>query len=240
MTLPCTQCGKPHEVMRAEHEKKLRRGQTNRFCSHACVAVSLSARAKGRDCPQCGGRIENDNGRRYCTPACRVAARKPSPSTTCPTCSTTFTPKNTRREFCSRPCANAAHAKRMTGMGNSRYRDGTSYADWFRSMRPLIFERDGGVCRACQQVAPPLRYKRLGKWVERSLMLVHHIDHDPRNNLPGNLILLCQQCHGIHHKSARTPFPWFAEYAAQASRSMTSKWKATATSLRERYSSTTA
>ncbi|WP_368656285.1 HNH endonuclease [Streptomyces viridosporus] len=71
-------------------------------------------------------------------------------------------------------------------------------------------------------------------------MIVHHLDEDPANNRVENLILLCYTCHAVHHKSAVTPYPWFAEYTRRASESMTSKWKATATSLLTVYSSTTA
>ena len=112
---------------------------------------------------------------------------------------------------------------RMIGAGNSHYKTGTSYAEWFRRMRPLIRERDK-VCRVCLQ---PGR-------------VVHHINYQPPDCRPENLILLCASCHIVHHKSKRTPFPWFASYAENATLSMTSRWEATVTSLQARFSSTTA
>jgi 5-methylcytosine-specific restriction endonuclease McrA len=128
----------------------------------------------------------------------------------------------------------------MTGTGNSHFKDGTSYADWFRKMRPLIITRDGGVCAACRQCPPPTRYLRKGVPAERSALLVHHIDENPANNRPENLVTVCEGCHMVHHKSNTTPFSWFAAYAEKATRSMTSRWKATVTSLQVKYSSTTA
>lgn len=112
----------------------------------------------------------------------------------------------------------------MVGKGNSHYRDGTSYAEWFRQMRPLIRGRDGG-CAVCGTTRK---------------LHVHHIDTNPRNNVPENLITLCSKHHAIHHKSNQTPWPWFAEYALDATLSTTSKWKARTTSLQERFSFTTA
>lgn len=240
MTIPCTQCGTEFQLMRAEHEKKLRKGQTNRFCSSECLHRSLSTRASGRSCPQCGQRIEQDNGRKYCTRACGQAARDAAaPKMTCPTCGTSFRPKNSRRVYCSIPCKDSGHSVNQIGPSNSHFKDGTSYAEWFKRMRPLIIERDV-CCRGCGEIPEPLHYVWRGKPATRSRLVVHHIDEDPRHNWPENLILLCSPCHVTHHRSRTTPFGWFGEYAEQASRSMTSKWKATATSLQEKYSYTTA
>lgn len=128
----------------------------------------------------------------------------------------------------------------MIGSGNSRFKSGTSYARWFRLMRPLIFERDGHKCVACKAPDQPFPVVRAGATSMRTSLLVHHINEKPQDNRPQNLITLCKTCHAVHHKSAVTPWPWFASYAASATRSMTSKWRATTTSLRTRYSFTTA
>lgn len=127
----------------------------------------------------------------------------------------------------------------MIGKGNSHFKTGTSYAKWFRSMRPMILERDGRVCAVCQQ-APTTSYVRNGATVKRSGLVVHHINELPWDNRAENLITLCHDCHMTHHKSRVTPFDWFGQAATDRSRSMTSKWKARVTSLREAYSSTTA
>jgi len=238
LTLPCDHCGKKFRLMRAEHEKKLRRGQTNRYCSLDCVWESL--RSPGRPCRRCGmptGSV--DPGRRYCSAECRNAAKPPKKQKPCPQCGVMFEHSSTRQEYCDGKCADAAHSARMVGAGNSHYKDGTSYASWFRLMRPLIRERDQ-ICRACFQPDKPYPVTRLGKTAPRTSLLVHHIDEQPWNCLPENLILVCKSCHLVHHKSATTPFPWFAIYAESATTSMTSKWLTTATSLQEKFSPITA
>jgi len=76
----------------------------------------------------------------------------------------------------------------------------------------------------------------------RTTLRVHHIDERPANNVPENLIVLCKGCHSTHHNSVRlpgntSPWPWFAEYAAQASLSMTSKWRHDVACLQAEFSS---
>jgi HNH endonuclease len=238
LTLPCTRCGTEFQIMRAEHEKKLRRGQANRYCSLDCVWASL--RSPGRPCRKCGkptGSI--DPGRRYCSTECRLAAKPPAKTKPCPQCSVVFSYSSKRRVYCTKVCADAAHSTRMVSTGNSHYKTGTSYATWFRLMRPLVAERDQHVCRACLQPDKPYPVTRLGRTAMRTSLLVHHIDERPWNNRPENLILICWSCHLVHHKSAKTPFPWFATYTANATMSMTSRWLEITTSLQKKYSPTT-
>jgi hypothetical protein len=54
-----------------------------------------------------------------------------------------------------------------------------------------VLERNAGVCCVC---------KRRGIGVH-----VHHIDHDPSNNDPRNLAVLCVQEHDAHHRPNRYP-----------------------------------
>lgn len=220
-----------------ELAKKLKTSP-NVYCSHGCVAKAL--KGEGHPCLHCGKPTgSTDRKRRYCSKECRAAVR-PVKTKDCPQCGATFQYSSERRAFCSRTCADAAHSTRMVGTGNSRFKTGTSYALWFRRMRPLIRERDEALCRACLQPDQPYQVKRAGKISMRSSLVVHHINEKPWDNRPQNLILLCKTCHGVHHKSATTPYPWFGSYAADATRSMTSKWKATVTSLQKKFSSTTA
>lgn len=124
----------------------------------------------------------------------------------------------------------------MVGESNSHYKDGTSYAEWFRRMRPLIIERDQ-CCRACGEIKPDIYVKRRdrGEPQRRSQMSVHHIDEDPTNNRPNNLIYVCQSCHIKHHRSVPTPFPWFGKYAASATLEMSATWLAEVAALRAKF-----
>jgi hypothetical protein len=138
--------------------------------------------------------------------------------------------------FCSRECADRAHSLRMIGAGNSNHKDGSSYARWFRLMRPLILERDGWQCVACRTPELFQPVVNRGMLIFRSRLVVHHIDEDINNNTPANLVTVCQDCHMTHHKSRKTPFGWFGDYASRTSRSMTCKWKEIAITLQVKFS----
>lgn len=242
LTLNCTQCGSGFTKMRAEHEKALRGGQTNAFCGSTCHHQWMREHPSGI-CAHCGGPMKIEGAKRYCSHACRVAvrnARRAQKAKPCPQCGKVFEYSSVRRMYCDRICADMAHADRMVGTGNSRYKDGTSYGLWFREMRPLIMERDGSQCRVCATPDRQIPTGRKCGQPMKSILVQHHINEQPWDNRAKNLILLCQSCHMVHHKSKPTPYPWFASYAESATRSMTSKWTATVTSLQNRFSSTTA
>lgn len=242
----CQQCGVTVERLRYELAKADRNGHNGRFCSKQCMGDFLAA-SKGRRCETCGATIERAQGRRYCSDTCRITgirARRPRltfpDSKDCPQCGATFRPKTSRHTYCQRSCANTAHALRMVGRGNSRYKDGKSYASWFRAMRPLILERDQHACVACGSLDKPIVFTRQGKTQRRSSLVIHHLNEDPSDNRHTNLVTLCHVCHKIHHASTTTPYPWLAQYTAKAWRSTTSKWRETVISLRMKYSSITA
>lgn len=243
LTLTCTQCSAPFVKMRAERESRERAGQTNAFCRFECHHQWMRENNPTGRCARCEKPIKVDGAKRYCSDGCRLAVRderRESKSRPCPQCGVVYIPKSSRQQYCDRICADQAHSERMIGAGNSHYKDGTSYAEWFRQMRPLILERDASQCRVCSvpdQLVPTGRSDHQ-QW--KSLLVVHHLNEVPADNRPENLILLCSPCHMRHHKSVLTPYPWFATYAENATRSMTSRWTATVTSLQTRFSSTTA
>src|ERR1035437_686495 len=221
--IPCYRCGQLFRKEQGEMNKRLRQGQTKFYCGHGCRSDELRTGHPPHPCDYCGGPVALI-GRKYCSPECVKAARPPKKRKNCPQCGVEFEYSSARRVYCDRICANVAHSLRMVGTGNSRYKDGTISASLFRLMRPLIKERDGDVCRVCE--CP-----------ER--LLIHHIDETPWHNQPENLITVCKTCHGVHHKSRQTPFPWFAQYAESATMSMTSRWKETVTSLQRKFASIT-
>lgn len=231
-------CGEPFTMQAAEVRKALRR-DLRVYCSRVCAEAGQADTQRTRKCV-CGVKLRKGQPV-YCSPACRRANHKGRklPDIGCPICGVMFRPTSSRTAYCSRVCANTAHSRRMVGKGNSHYRDGTSYAKLFRSMRPLILERDDGVCAVCGE-APTMTYVRGGAEVTRSQLSIHHLNEVVEDNRPENLITLCQGHHMTHHKSKVTPYPWFETWAIERSTSMTSRWKARVTSLQTAYSSTTA
>ncbi len=236
--LRCLWCDEEFLKPRYEYNKALRRGHFSFYC---CKDHSQAHHAvkNAKHCDHCDVPMPGRSTRKFCSVQCRIDSRN-HPEKPCTMCGLFFRPVSSRTAYCSRTCADRAHSIRMLGTGNSHYKDGTSYSKWFKESRPLIFDRDKDRCVVCSKASDLITFERDGQTVQRSNLLVHHIDENPANNRVENLVLLCYGCHLVHHKSAVTPYPWFAEYTRQASESMTSKWKATATSLLTVYSSTTA
>ena len=217
-------CSTPFQRDRCNHNKSLKLNCQEFYCSKACSQQHHALKHR-KLCAHCqapvlaAGRCRNA---KYCSKECWRAAC-PLPEVACPQCGVVYAPSSARNTYCSKDCADVAHSVRMVGTGNSHYKDGRSYALWFQEMRPLIMERDQG-CVVCRKQGSPH---------------IHHVDHDPANNLPENLVQICHGHHIAHHKSDTTPWPWFAAYAQARSQFMTSKWKALTISLRERFASTT-
>lgn len=235
----CDHCGNLVVMPRYVWLKKMRNGIKMTFCNREC-----HHRYMARKCP-CG-KPTGKSQRRFCSAECRKkygfsgAHFKTLPDSVCPECGELFHPRSHRTQYCSRECANKAHSKRMVGKGNSHFKDGTSYALLFNLMSKIVAERDAHQCVACNSEATNKTITWRKKQVTRSLMVVHHIDHDTRNNRPENLIYLCATCHSIHHKSRPSPFDWFGKYGTEATKSMTYKLKEQSASLLTRFLSTTA
>ena len=242
VTLTCAWCGKEFDRPLYVHEKALKRGMKDAYCCKECAQAHHAVK-NAKTCKRCGKAMPGQRGERYCSVECkiaaRVAAKKILPARTCPWCGTIFTPKMSKAQHCSRNCADAAHSERMRGKGNSNYKTGTSYAKWYAETRPLIMERDEHRCVVCQGVEHTAVVTWKGQQVSRTNLTIHHINEDPADNAPENLVTLCKTCHAVHHKSAQTPWPWLSVYAQAKSQSMTSKWRNAITSLRRMYSPTT-
>lgn len=235
IVLKCALCGKIFEKPRYEYEKALKKGCVDFYCGLECSRKHHAVK-HSRHCPVCDESMKNKSAK-FCSPECRkkaqAAVRRMVP---CLRCQKMFHPVSSRSQFCSMVCKNAAHSDMMKGVGNSHYKDGTSYSKLFREMRKLILERDDDVCVACTK---PNFLKPTGRFpgALRMDLLIHHIDSNPRNNDPTNLVVLCSTCHARHTGSSETLFPWFADYALEKSRFMTSRWKERVTFLLTAYSS---
>jgi 5-methylcytosine-specific restriction endonuclease McrA len=243
----CANCGKKFTRSRYEVEKALAKNCVDLYCSPSCSAQHHSIK-NHRQCKLCGRATETKTSR-YCA-ECRPIHPthvKRLSKIACGYCGITFRPISHRTVYCSKQCQNYAHSVRMRGKGNSHYKSGASYADWFRKMRPIVLERDGHECAVCGAVNDRKTTRRPlknGGYQVRSTLAIHHIDHNPANNRVENLISLCFQCHKSHHRitdaGRLTPFPQLPHLAQSRSQCMTSKLKAIATSLQTVYLSTTA
>lgn len=110
---------------------------------------------------------------------------KPKPAATtkeCPVCSECFSYNTSSRVKPQVTCS--------TGCANTYFKSRESNPNWIDGRgiyRVRALEEFGPICQMCG-------YK------ENILALeVHHMDHDRDNNDLENLIVLCCNCHAIHH-----------------------------------------
>jgi len=238
VVLKCSLCGEEFEKKLYEYRKCLKKGFKDVYCSRTCSNAHHAIK-NAKNCEICGAPMPGKRHNKYCSPECRkvsldqmkengflkcrgkvVRYLKPI---TCAECGVDFQPISHLTTYCSRECADIAHAKRMRGAGNSNYKDGTNiiYTRLFDEMRPMIFERDNHSCAVCGFTQN---------------LLVHHINEIKTVDEPTNLITLCKPCHATHHGSAKTPYPQLQSIAESRTKSMTSKWKEQITFLQTRYS----
>lgn len=235
--IKCSFCGKEFERPRYVHEKALKLCCVDAYCSKKCSQAHHAVKnSRQFFCRTCG--MEIGKGQRYCSPDCKHKAltgnRKKLNNKICLMCLDEFMPRSSRSTYCSPMCKNLAHSLRMAGAGNSRYKNGMSYAKHFREIRPLILERDSHSCAQCGiQECTKIIQHPINK--KRSNLSIHHIDLNPRNNMAENLVALCQRCHAIHHHSLMTPFKALQEIALKNTTSMTSKLREQITSLQTGY-----
>lgn len=99
-------------------------------------------------------------------------------ATTCRYCSA---PAEPGEETCQ------AHAGEAGRLARDPRRAGYRDPAYHRARRAAI-RRAAGKCEACGR---PLHYTPSG----RPVCQAHHIDGDPRNNEPANLLVCCPACH---------------------------------------------
>ena len=161
----CLICGVPFDV-RLAHVKR----GAGKYCSWNCQHQALKGRRKYSS--------DADNPRKVLC--------------TCAVCGEQFYHwknyvENGEGKTCSRECMGIWRSENYTGENGANWRGGcTPYpAEWGRSLRESIRERDGRICAICGKTAAE-NGQRLD---------VHHIDYDKNNLDPLNLIALCQICH---------------------------------------------
>jgi hypothetical protein len=125
----------------------------------------------------------------YCSLSCanRRGRKIHEPNVTCAQCGKPFfrRPSHLTSKsglyFCSRSCKEVA--QRLGGMPEihpSRYNNGSNYREIALRFYPAI-------CVMCG-------YKK-----DSRILQVHHRDENRKNNEPGNLVVLCRNCHAEVH-----------------------------------------
>lgn len=245
----CGKCGSnfPCTEKRAEVSKS---GKV--YCSRVCSDAARRFLARKR-CEVCGAEIARRSEKhRFCSNRCRSQVmRGPAHPRwnpdrvrrwACLRCKSLVVSKvQANGVYCSKRCADAAHAERMEGPGNSNYVHGRSHFPYpleFVKAGRAVRKREGRACFLCGTTE-----KAAGRQLS-----VHHVDYDKGNNALSNLVGLCPSCHGDKHpkgvrgrlRIARRLSRLLSRRYGYPPRSMTYRWLKTITSSPTGLSSTTA
>ena len=240
--LSCSLCRKGFQRPAFQVFKAMRLNCVDTYCSEECSRNDHSMKNR-RKCKTCSSPVIKKT-RGYCE-----QCRQPSQGRQaihearvipCETCNVPFRSiwrgDGQFAKYCCRFCANTGHSKRMSGVGNPKWKNGATpgreqphSARSFRLMKIHVLKRDISACVVCKSEKSPH---------------VHHIDENPMNNMASNLVVLCSSCHRSWHKAkdsspSRILWPWLKDYASRPLFT-TSKSKETETSSPTESSSTTA
>ena len=170
-----------------ECNKKFKMSNKNqRFCGRECANLNLHQKTSSKECEFCGEVfISNIHFRKYCGDKCAKAAHKEKSKKIikkCEECGITYATSHKNQKFCSLQCV----GKRMS------------------KLRLLIPTKDGKKKVTYNKKRSYLSRLNVEKKINRKLKkgeVVHHIDCDPRNDVPDNLYIFKNNgdhvvCHG--------------------------------------------
>ena len=199
-TFVCKYCGKTFTRKQYEIDKAHKNGFEINYCSRDCSCKAQAEAQRTNFCVICGKPVKRTR-KKYCSDECEKIARENRKiPKTCAFCGKEFFANSSRRQYCSMECKNKAHSVNMMGMGNSHFTPSRSFNKEFADIRQQILDRDKHTCQKCGATEEVVCLKG-GRSKTRTNLVVHHIDENPRNNEPSNLITLCGFCHlSLHHK----------------------------------------
>lgn len=175
VTVCCLQCGKSIYVPQC-------RKKTVKYCSRKCQWKFRDRHFRSEIvCIICGSKFSvikcREKTARYCSRKCygRSLHNRGTVAKNCPQCGNQFfSSPSQNRKFCSVSCR---------GLGKRKI--ATKYPSAARKKL-----KTNGLISFCAQCG----YDRCPDILE-----IHHIDHDPSNNSPENLAVVCPNCHTEYH-----------------------------------------
>ena len=157
------------------------RNDTALFCGRKCMALN-SRQQLTSNCSECNTEFTHISSRanaaKYCCTTCYHTAMRKKGKTqySCVHCGLGFLGAlSQNRKFCSKKCVNKA-AKEL-------------WKPTFTTVRKAMARRD--LVKACA---------RCGFDKNPEILGVHHKDRNRKNNDPGNLEVLCPNCHSLEHR----------------------------------------
>lgn len=195
----CRQCGMAFSVKKPFALRALRGGSPADYCSRECGFESQKKPKRKMLCDACGILFQFEQARskprRFCSFKCanrhhgdeRMLLR---PRPHCKFCGRKLDAH--RKKTCSRRCHHEFRAKEFIARWKAGDVNGTTSNGFGVSgtIRKFLWEKAGGACMKCGWNTP---HPKSGK----PPLQVNHKDGDAQNSMPGNLELICPNCHSL-------------------------------------------
>lgn len=180
-----------------------------KFCSLSCGSKHQGAARKPkvsvRVCPQCEQEFQvtsRDGNKRFCSRSCAatfnntkfVKRERTANPTHCLQCGKKLLAN--QRKYCSRPCQQLMTKNIKLSKWLSGEWDGSTQHGLSRVIRNYLIEKANHRCSS-PTCAVPGGFAEVNPATGRVPLEVDHIDGDCYNNSPGNLIVLCPNCHAL-------------------------------------------
>ncbi|MDD2807364.1 MAG: HNH endonuclease signature motif containing protein [Patescibacteria group bacterium] len=125
---------------------------------------------------------------KYCSMGCSRQAQKTGKFVLCYTCEkpTWKTPKDLKKSksgyfFCGKSCQTLWRNKKYTGKNHPNWQGGE-----FSYHRIMKEHNISAECKECGMS-------------NKKVLVIHHVDHNRKNNTIANLMWLCRNCHYLIH-----------------------------------------
>jgi len=194
----CDHCGLEYS--------RSKRKELGRFCSVACYGAA-KRREITSTCLQCGVDFRHAarSKRKFCSHACAGNSLRKLVTRECDVCGKPYTraPSHVGK-YCSTDCRRAGHRKETTAgrrMVNVPQHPLTSTSSIIPEYRKLLYEAIGSGTHPCHHCGIPVTWSP-GAGCTSDALVVDHLDRNPRNDSPENLVPSCQRCNVLN--SSRT------------------------------------
>lgn len=174
-----------------------------KFCSLSCSAThqmrNLPPKAyPTRDCKMCGKSFPLDQKKRenvFCSRSCSATfnnTKRGKPKAKCINCQA----ESDNQKYCSQKCMGEhKRHKKIEGWLNGTF-SGTVRTGLSQAIRKYLIEQSGGRCTN-PNCSTPGGFGEINPVTGRAPLEIDHIDGDSLNNNPGNLRVVCPNCHAL-------------------------------------------
>ena len=192
--IKCSYCKREFETENKYINRVLTGKRKAIYCSKECQILDLQNR-KIIKCDYCGKEIEkiaSTIGKyNFCSSSCSAKFNNPKRATirNCEVCGMQL--KTSQKKYCSKKCETFNKKKRIIEAWLKNEYDGMRGEYGLSSaIRNYLLEKVDFKCEQCG-------FSGINPSSNKTILEIHHVDGDYKNNRPENLKVLCPNCHAM-------------------------------------------